>query len=252
MPHSRRAASTSLPTPNRQEAGECLLQACKELAAPLSLVQGYIESLSSGLVPRDLTLAGCLPIMERNMARMAKVVEDMSCLGTLAAGTGSNANAIPLDLKALVDKVAGQVEVLARSHGATLKVYPWMSDLVVNGDLFLWEYSLTTLIELLLAVGSGRSAVLSITCEAVHGQRIIQIADNIGLLSEQDYHRLESGAITIQGLVGTEARCTGLSLRAARQALLAQGATLDSRTKLGSSTAFLIHAPVSLNRTRRV
>jgi hypothetical protein len=133
---------------------------------------------------------------------------------------------------------------LAQVHGVVFKTDTIGTDVVINGDFFLWDYCLTTFLELLLAAGSGRSSVICITSEKSPGCQVIQISDNIGLISAEDYRQLESGLLTVQGLLGSEVNCTGLSLRTARQALLTQKAYLELRSIPGASTTIIVRAPI--------
>lgn len=226
------------------DAGECISQACQELIAPLTLLQGYTEWLSSGLVAPENGFSRCLPVMERSIARLTRVIEDMRCLAKISSDRVLPSVTSLLNIKALVEKVVEQSATLAYGHGVVFKTDTIGTDIVINGDFFLWDYCLTTFLELLLAAGSGRSSVISITSEESPGCQVIQISDNIGEISAEDYRRLESGLLTIQGLLGREVNCTGLSLRTARLALLSQKAYLELRSIPGASTTIIVRAPI--------
>jgi signal transduction histidine kinase len=244
LPHRAASAIPKVSFVIPLDVGECISQACRELVAPLSLLQGYTEWLRHGIVPAESGLSRCLPVMERSIIRLTKVIEDMNCLAMIASDHAVSSASSLLNFKALAEKVVAQSETLAEVHGAVLNTDTIGADVLINGDFFLWDYCLTTFLELLLAAGSGRSSVICITCETTSGYRVIRISDNIGLISEEDYHQLESGLLTIQGLLGSEVNCTGLSLRATRQALLTQKASMELRSIPGTSTTIIVRAPL--------
>lgn len=60
-----------------------LSQAELELRTPLALIQGYIETLRSGVVKGGEQLARCLEVMDRNSRRLMHVIDDMKIVSTV-------------------------------------------------------------------------------------------------------------------------------------------------------------------------
>lgn len=132
-----------------------LFQAELELRKPLSLIQGYIETLKSGVVKGGEQLGRCLEIMDKHSRRLMHVLEDMNAVANLEpAESVWNCDAALMlrNIEVAVDHLAP--ELVAREIAVTHHVPAGSS--CMRLDRRLWQIVLIKLLEALLKMpGSG-------------------------------------------------------------------------------------------------
>lgn len=132
-----------------------LSQAELELRKPLSLIQGYIETLKSGVVKSGEQLGRCLDVMDKHSRRLMHVLEDMNAVANLEPAESlwnCDAALMLRHIEVAVEHLAA--ELVTREIAVTHHVPAGSS--CMRLDRRLWQIVLIKLIEALLKMpGSG-------------------------------------------------------------------------------------------------
>ena len=126
-----------------------LFQVELELRKPLSLIQGYIETLKSGVVKGGEQLGRCLEIMDKHSRRLMHVLEDMNAVANLEpADKVWNCDA-PLMLRNIEVAVEHLAPDLVSREIAVTHHVP-TGNCCLRLDRRLWQIVLIKLLEALL------------------------------------------------------------------------------------------------------
>jgi signal transduction histidine kinase len=143
-PADLHAASTEADT-----VREFLHQAELELRKPLSLIQGYIETLKSGVVKGGEQLARCLEVMDKHSRRLMHVLEDMNAVANLEPADkvwNCDAPLMLRNIEVAVEQLAP--DLVAREVAVTHHVPA--GSCCLRLDRRLWQIVLIKLLEALL------------------------------------------------------------------------------------------------------
>jgi len=90
-----------------------------ELRTPLSLIKGYVETLLDGARNNPEVSQRFLKIIERNTSRLDLLIQDLLTISALESGR-MKLNLQPLDVRAVAEKVLGDLHAKAEAKHVTL------------------------------------------------------------------------------------------------------------------------------------
>ncbi len=220
---------------------DCLAHACQELVAPLSLLNGYLETLSLGVVTGASGVARCIPVMERNVRRLMNVTSDMRLFVSVVSG--AELKFAKLDIRLLIGQVVGKLEEITTPETTQFSVDIPADQPALVADLWLLEHSITSLAELLMLSCTLGDQQLNFQGRWLGENYELRITDPRGTFSQRDFEAIENGAAGLPAGNDLPVRCTGVGVRLTRQAIKAHGGYLSIDYQPDFGTTIIIQIP---------
>jgi signal transduction histidine kinase len=234
---------------------ELLANVSHDLRTPLTLMQGYLETL---LLRRgELSAAeerGCIEVAARHAERLGRLVADLFEL-TKLDGQAGRLQAEPFSLSELAQDIAQKFVLHARDRSVAIEVGLDPRTPAVMGDIGMIERALENLVENALrhTPGGGR---VTIAIERLVDHARVRVSDTgCGIAREDLPHvfdrffqapRLElaaaGGAIADGGAARHHA---GLGLAITRRIVNLHGAEIEVASRVGLGTVFSFDLPLA-------
>lgn len=222
--------------------------ASHELRTPITLVDGYLETLvdAPDIMDDRETALRYLGIMRKHTGRIARIIEDMLLISRIEAGSASALKPEDFSLAECVQDIIERLEPLIREQQAEVKVELHDPDVLLHGDRFYWAQILFNLIENALKQNPQPGLKMKVRSEAVEeGLRIEVVDRGIGIPSAdlpfifKRFYRVEKHHSQNQ------VKGTGLGLSIVKRAVEAHGGTIVCESSPGIRTVFRIDLPES-------
>lgn len=212
-----------------------------ELRTPITSIRGALGLLTSEALGGAEKRASVLALAERNVVRLATLVDDLLDVQKLAAGRLS-LRLTRVDVCALVDGRVERAEGLAARFGVALTVRHEAGPLEVELDDVRVEQILDNLLSN-AAKFSPEGAPITLTTRAEGAYAVVDVRDRgPGVALEAQGRIFEP---FVQG-DSTDARAfagTGLGLSISRAIALAHGGSLDVESPPGEGATFSLRLP---------
>lgn len=194
-----------------------------EMRTPLTVIDGYVEGMIDGVLPRDPASLGSVGDEVRRLRRLA---DDLSALSRAEEGRLDLAVG-PYDLGALVRRAAERMRPQAQDAGLELHA-PAADAVVALVDPDRFAQVVTNLVgnAIRATAPGGRIAV---TCTRRDGQALVQVSDTGEGLDAADLERVFERFYRVPGRrsVGAESG-SGIGLTVARGIVRAHGGELTA------------------------
>jgi two-component system, OmpR family, phosphate regulon sensor histidine kinase PhoR len=216
-----------------------------ELKNPIGVVAGHAEMLESladvdALPPKALV---SLEAIRRSAERLATLVDDLTTLSKVG-DPARELDAVPVDLRWLVDTVVEQVSLAADQRGVTLRRPTAPDPLVVLGD----ETSLTSVVTNLLsnAIGySDEGGTVRLSLWRQDGQVVLECADEGLGISASDRERLFTEFFRSTNRAALDRPGTGLGLTITKRVVERHGGRIEVESELGVGSTFRVFLPLA-------
>jgi two-component system phosphate regulon sensor histidine kinase PhoR len=211
--------------------------ASHELRTPLTSIKGFLEMLGGKLAGEE---ARWLEAIQRNVERMAAIVEDLLSLSSLEA-RGTEISLEPTDLKRIVTDVTGMFAIPIKAKGLELQV-SMPEDLPRSlADPFLLEQMLVNLVD--NALKYTETGEIRVACASVGQQLRIEVTDTgIGIAPEHLPRIFERFYVADKSR-SRKMGGTGLGLSIVKHIAQLHNGTIDIRSTIGVGTTFTVSLP---------
>jgi two-component system phosphate regulon sensor histidine kinase PhoR len=213
-----------------------------ELRTPLSLIKGYIETLLDGARNNPEVAERFLKIIERNTNRLDLLIQDLLTISALESGR-MKLNLQPVDLRAVVDKVMGDLHSKAEAKNVSLA-----NDLPVlplRADANRLEQVFANLVDNAIKYGrpNGKVTINGRQHEDSRVELCVQ-DDGPGIPAEsldrvfERFYRVDKARSRDQG-------GTGLGLSIVKHIVQAHGGEVWAKSEAGKGAAFFFTLPTA-------
>jgi len=206
-----------------------------ELRTPLSLIQGFVESLLDGAKNDPALNAKFLRIIERNVQRLALLIEDLLTISQLESGR-TCLTLQPVDLPALVTEVFEEFQPPAGARKVTLT-----HDLpasVVSADPDRLHQVFSNLIDNAIKYGRPGGTVRVAALPLPDGQIEICVADDGPGLTPEAVSRVFERFYRVDKARSREEGGTGLGLSIVKHIVQAHGGRVWAESQPGAGARF--------------
>jgi two-component system OmpR family sensor kinase len=219
-----------------------LADASHELRTPLTSIRGYAELFRRGADQEPEDLAKAMAAIEKEGARMSRLVEDLMLLARLDEATPLERK--PVELRRVVDDAIDAARVVdqSRSYGFELG----SSALVVDGD----ERRLRQVLDNLLAnvrLHTPPGTAAYVTATRVGDEVILLVEDNGPGVSPELRDRIFDRFVRPDPGRGRDTGGAGLGLAIVRSIVAAHGGSIDARAVSPHGLALEVRLPARLS-----
>ncbi|WP_214405621.1 SpoIIE family protein phosphatase [Pseudonocardia lacus] len=212
----------------------------EEFRTPLSMILGPVEQLRER-VPPDLRPD--VDVLERNAARMLKLVDDLLDVSRLEAG-GDAAAFVPVDLGTVTAELAGLFRSTAERAGLILEIDCPPLPRPVWADPQLWEKVVLNLLS--NAVKHTFDGGVRVEVSADDGYAELRVIDTGVGIPEDELPRLFDRFHRVRGVQSRSAEGSGIGLAFVRQAVELHGGTVEVTSTVDIGSVFIVRMPMGL------
>lgn len=212
-----------------------------ELRTPLTVMQGTLEALEDGVFPMDTE--HLKPVLEQTLL-LKRLVNDVRDLALAEAGQMTLDRA-PMDVAALIQRMAARYKPSAQARGITLETTASPSLPLIKADTQRMEQVLENLISNALRYTS-QGGKITLSAEQRGPWLRINIQDTgEGILPADLPHIFERFYRGDPARHRGEEGHTGLGLAIARELIRAHGGEITVESLVGEGTVFHIDLPIN-------
>jgi two-component system phosphate regulon sensor histidine kinase PhoR len=212
-----------------------------ELRTPLSLIQGYVETLLDGAKDDPAVAARFLGTIERNTARLRRLIEDLLIVSELESGC-VKLNVQPVALSAVVAKVFEDFRPTAAAAGVELRAA--VPEVALKADAGRLEQVLTNLVDNAIKYGREGGLVIVEARPAPDGFLEICVRDRGPGIAAADLPRLFERFYRVDRARSRDQGGTGLGLSIVKHIVQCHGGRVRAESRLGEGSAFYFTLPV--------
>ncbi len=222
---------------------EFLSNVSHELRTPLTSIMALAETLEAGAVDDQEHNRRFLSIIQKNAARMHRLIDDILELGAIEAG---NVKVQPesVELRALVEDVIGSLSALAAARGIAIRNLVGPEARVFADPLRLVQM-LTNLIDNAIKF-NRKGGTVSIKYDSHEGDRI-GVEDTGEGIPAHHLDRLFERFYRVDRARSRELGGTGLGLAIVKHLARAHGGEVTVESRFGEGTQFTIELPAKPN-----
>lgn len=222
---------------NREEMDTFRSSLAHTLRMPVSIIQGYADLLTSGVVTEDAVRDEYLrKISDRSQYMTEAISRQFSSGETLNSSRLSYSD---LDLLTLVHQAAADMQTAAANQGVVIQVVSSQSQIPIRADGYLINRVLFNLLENSLKY-MRRSGVITIWASQEEERVSLRVQDDgMGLSAEETAHIFEP---KYQGSNHTQGQGYGLYL--VKQAVESHGGTISAQSELGRGMGITMLLPL--------
>jgi two-component system phosphate regulon sensor histidine kinase PhoR len=212
-----------------------------ELRTPLTSIQGYVETLLEGPLPKEATLREFLGIIQKNANRMNRLTEDLLTLATVES---PNYKVTPLAIKAssLVADVVESLAGVVKDAGLVLNQTGAPDDAVM-ADPDAINQVLGNLIENAIKYASSGGRV-EIGAMRKADEVVFQVRDFGPGIQSAHIERIFERFYRVDKARSRESGGTGLGLAISMNIIQAHQGRIWAESELGQGTCFCFTLPL--------
>jgi two-component system, OmpR family, phosphate regulon sensor histidine kinase PhoR len=237
-----------------QEAGQIrrdfVANVSHELRTPLTALMGFIETLRGAAKDDPAARERFLTIMEREAARMNRLVKDLLSLSRVESEERMRPTD-PVDLAAVLRSVVLSLRPLADQSGVTLSLDTPDQRCIVPGDADQLAQVFTNLVENAIKYsGSGRTVDVGLTGPAndltIRGDAVVvTVSDNGDGIEPIHIPRLTERFYRVDNHRSREKGGTGLGLAIVKHIVNRHRGRLRIESRIGEGSTFSVVLPVA-------
>lgn len=224
-----------------------IANASHELRTPLASIIGYIETLRGHAKDDPEARNHFLGIMDKQAARMRRLVDDLMSLSRIELSEHVRPNAL-VDLNGLVREAASGLEPQREQYGASLQITLPQAPLMVRGDRDQLLQVLVNLIDNGMKYG-GEGDGVHITAapndQSYPGMAGITVADSGPGIAREHIPRLTERFYRVSAKQSMEKGGTGLGLAIVKHIVNRHMGELAIESVLGRGSRFTLWFPAA-------
>jgi two-component system phosphate regulon sensor histidine kinase PhoR len=216
-----------------------------EFRTPLSIINGYIETLQDGAYKNPEEAKKFLSVMHRHCNRLNLLIEDLLTISQLEHAAAVLEKRL-VDLCALTAKVIEGAEEAITASGAQVSTEFDPKLPLVEVDPWRIEQALSNLLINALRYGAKEKQVprVTIQCKSVTGGVELTVADEGPGIPHEDQPHIFERFYRVHKDRSRNAGGTGLGLSIVRNIVLAHGGEVGVRSKPGEGASFWMRLPL--------
>ena len=211
-----------------------------ELRTPLSLIQGYIETLLDGAKDNPEVATRFLQTIERNTARLRRLIEDLLTISELESGR-IMLNLQPVPLAPVVRKVFEDFKKRAAAAGVELR--DAVPDLTLRADPGRVEQVLSNLVDNAIKYGHDGGEVTVGAQLLPDGWVEVTVRDHGPGLTAESLGRLFERFYRVDRARSREQGGTGLGLSIVKHIVQGHGGKVRAESQPGQGATFFLTLP---------
>jgi len=217
-----------------------------EFRTPLSIVNGYVETLQDGAIEDPEMAATSLQAIHRNVQRLFLLLEDLHTISSME-GKGRRLQFSRVNLRKLARRVIENLDNSGTAGRARFDL-DWAEDAVfAEADENRVEQVYWNLLNNAIRHGESPSPLIRISASLAATWVEILISDNgIGIPLEDQAHVFER-FYRVHKHRARDAGGTGLGLSIVKNIVLAHGGQISLRSTPGEGATFTIRLPITQN-----
>ena len=216
-----------------------------EFRTPLSIINGYIETLQDGAYEAPEEARQFLGVMHRHCTRLNLLIEDLLTISQLEH-QAAVLELRPVDLRVLVGRVIEGAEEAVAAAGARVTTEIEPGDLGIRADPWRIEQALSNLLMNALRYGAkdNQNPMVIVRVERAGGAVEITVQDHGPGIPIEDQPRIFERFYRVHKDRSRNAGGTGLGLSIVRNIVAAHGGESGVRSVPGEGAAFWIRLPI--------
>lgn len=211
-----------------------------ELRTPLTTIKSYAETVHD-MVEDQPTVSHFTDTIINETDRMTRIVKDLLVLSRLDHSKSMNCTKFPID--ALIQKVVGTMELVARENGHTLR-YATATELpVFYGDKDRIEQVLYNVISNAVKY-TPNGGLIEVSAGKIYNDLYIKVKDNGIGIPPKDLDRIFERFYRVDKARSRESGGTGLGLAIAKEIVEAHSGKITITSEPDKGTEVMISLPV--------
>lgn len=213
-----------------------------ELKTPLSSILGFVETLREGAMSDPVKGPEYLAIVERHVARLARLVDDLLALSRLESSSLPRRASV-----AISDLVRETVEMLrpsAERKSQELAFETSVPDAQVEGDAETLERAVRNLVDNAVKYTPDRGHI-RVDVASQEGRIVIAVRDDGVGIPPEDLPRIFERFYRVDRSRSRDSGGTGLGLSIAKHAVQAHRGTIEVVSEPGRGSTFRILLPAA-------
>ena len=220
-----------------------------DLRTPLFALRGYLEGLESGIASTPEQRAHYVSVAREKADDLERLISDLFDFSRLEY-LDQTPHREPLDLAALLHKLAGELQPLAATKGITILLDDAMHACSVNGDSHLLTRAIANLLDNALRFTPAGGDV-RITCRNAGQVVIFSVADSGPGILPADLPNIFNPLYRGESSRNRRTGGAGLGLTIARRILLAHGGDLTAANHTDGGAVFSATIPIDHDQPSR-
>jgi two-component system OmpR family sensor kinase len=221
-----------------------------ELKTPLTSIQGFAQAILDDTADTPEKRKQAAQIVYNESGRMHRMALDLLDLARLEAGT-ADLKMFAVDMNALLQNIIEKFTPQAQKAGIELSLHVTenLPTLIADGDRL--AQVLTNFVDNALKF-TPRHGEVTLTAENAGDEMHISITDSgIGVPKEALPRLFDRFYQVDASRAGGEGHGAGLGLAIVKEIVEAHSGRISVRSELGHGTTFVIHLPLTLNKSQR-
>lgn len=221
---------------------EFLANVSHEFRTPLSIINGYVETLLDGALEDPEMAQRSLKAMHKNSRRLALLIDDLLTISRLEE-RAKLLEFRPVNLRELLTHVLEHLEPKITSRGAMLEI-DWAPDaMLAEADGRRLEQVYSNLLENALRYGETENLVISITARRQGNDICISFANNGQGIPLSDQAHIFERFYRVYKDRSRDAGGTGLGLSIVKNIVEAHGGRVAVESRPGAGATFRVCLP---------
>jgi len=218
-----------------------------EFRTPLSIINGYLETLEEGGVGREM-LRKSISVMRRHGDRLNRLIEDLLTISRMEE-KGVRLETAPADVGALLSSVVSRLDPEIRQRGAEVRLDIESGLPFLTIDSYRMEQAFSNLLANALRhgspAGSARGVRVTIAARREGQDLAVSFSDDGPGIPFQDQEHLFERFYRVGGDRARQTGGTGLGLSIVKHVVQAHGGRVGLRSRPGEGSTFTIHLPLA-------
>jgi two-component system phosphate regulon sensor histidine kinase PhoR len=217
-----------------------------EFRTPLSVINGYVETLQDGAIEDPEMTNTSLQAIHRNVQRLFLLLEDLLTISSME-GKGRRLEFSRVNLHKLAQRVIENLDTSGTAGKAAFELN-WAADAVfADADENRLEQVYWNLLNNAIRHGESNSPLIRMSANLAGKWVEILISDNgVGIPFDDQAHIFER-FYRVHKHRARDAGGTGLGLSIVKNIVLAHGGQISLRSTPGEGATFIIRLPVTQN-----
>jgi two-component system, OmpR family, phosphate regulon sensor histidine kinase PhoR len=216
-----------------------------EFRTPMSIINGYLETLQEGGVGREM-MRKSITVMRRHADRLNRLIEDLLTISRMEE-KGVRLETAPMNLETLLRSVVNQLEMEVKNSGATvtLEVNPDLPFARLDG--YRIEQAFSNLLVNALRHGTpqeGECGAVFITASLQGPEIAVSFQDRGPGIPLKDQEHIFERFYRVGGDRARQTGGTGLGLSIVKNVVQAHGGRVTLKSVPGEGSNFTIYLPV--------
>lgn len=223
---------------------ELLANVSHEFRTPLSIINGYVETLMDGASSDPEMVKRSLSAMHKNSRRLALLIDDLLTMSSLEE-RAKLLEFQPVDLRRILDYALEHLDLNILERGAKI-VVDWPDDArPAEADARRMEQVYSNLIGNALRYGDVENLTVRISAKKLENKIRIAFADNGPGIPMGDQAHIFERFYRVHKDRSRDAGGTGLGLSIVKNIVEAHGGLVSVESSPGAGATFIVSLPLS-------